>query len=106
MHGKKVKTIEENVAENIKYHAYDNGLLIKEYVVDQTVFYKVVSKVEYKEESVTVDKPKENKLLNSLQFGLDIAGFIPVYGEIADGVNGVIYTARGDALNARLSFPL
>ena len=47
---KESKTIEENVEENIKYHAYDNGLLIKEYVVNQTVFYEVVSKVEYKEE--------------------------------------------------------
>ena len=39
-----------------------------------------------------------------LQFGLDIAGLIPVVGEVADGVNGVIYAARGDALNAGLSF--
>ena len=26
LEGKKLKTIEENVAENIKYHAYENGL--------------------------------------------------------------------------------
>ncbi|MEK5146690.1 GH-E family nuclease [Psychrobacillus sp. FSL K6-4615] len=104
LEGKKLKTIEENVVENIKYHAYDNGLLIKEYVVNETVFYEVVSKVEYKEEAVTVDKPKENKFLDSLQFGLDIAGLVPGFGEIADGVNGAIYTARGDKLNATLSF--
>jgi len=47
--------------------------------------------VEYKEEAVTVDKPKENKFLDSLQLGLDIAGFIPVAGEIADAANGLIY---------------
>ena len=104
LEGKKVKTIEENVAENIKYYTYDNGLLIKEYVVDQTVFYEVVSKVEYKEEAITVEKPKENKFLDSLQFGLDLAGLIPVVGEIADGANGLIYTAKGDMLNAGLSF--
>ncbi|MEK3980645.1 T7SS effector LXG polymorphic toxin [Psychrobacillus sp. FSL K6-2836] len=104
LEGKKVKTIEENVAENIKYHEYDNGLLVKEYVVNQTVFYEIVSKVEYKEVAVSLDKPKENKFLDSLQFGLDIAGLIPVVGEIADGANGLIYTARGDALNATLSF--
>ncbi|MBO0587460.1 T7SS effector LXG polymorphic toxin [Sporosarcina sp. E16_8] len=105
LEGEKVTTIEENVEGNIKYHEYENGLLIKEYVVDQTVFYEVVSKVEYKEEeTVKVDKPKENKLLDSFQFGLDLAGLIPVVGEVADGVNGVIYTARGDALNAALSF--
>jgi len=105
LEGKKVNTVEENQDENIKYHMYENGLLIKEYVVGQTVFYEVVSKVDYREEeTVKVDKPKENKLLDSFQFGLDLAGLIPVVGEVADGVNGVIYTARGDALNAALSF--
>ncbi|WP_197485366.1 MULTISPECIES: ribonuclease YeeF family protein [Sporosarcina] len=105
LEGKKVNTVEENLDENIKYHMYENGLLIKEYVVGQTVYYEVVSQVDYKEEeTVKVDKPKENKLLDSFQFGLDLAGLIPVVGEVADGVNGVIYTARGDALNAALSF--
>ncbi|WP_421102284.1 T7SS effector LXG polymorphic toxin [Sporosarcina psychrophila] len=67
LEGKKVNTVEENLDENIKYHMYENGLLIKEYVVGQTVFYEVVSKVDYKEEeTVKVDKPKENKLLDSL----------------------------------------
>ncbi|WP_160117578.1 T7SS effector LXG polymorphic toxin [Filibacter tadaridae] len=105
LEGKKVSTVEENLQENVKYHMYESGLLIKEYVVGQTVFYEVVSKVEYKvEEIVKVDKPKENKLLDSFQFVLDIAGLVPVIGEAADGVNGVIYTARGDTLNAALSF--
>ncbi|SDN22122.1 DNA/RNA non-specific endonuclease [Psychrobacillus sp. OK028] len=104
LESKKVTTIEENVTENIKYHQYDNGLLIKEYVFNQTVFYEVVSKVEYKEEAVIVEKPKENKLLDSFQFVLDIAGLIPGVGELADGANGLIYTARGDTLNATLSF--
>ncbi|WP_188006828.1 LXG domain-containing protein [Sporosarcina sp. ANT_H38] len=105
LEGKKVTTIEENLEENIKYHEYENGLLIKEYIVGKTVFYEVVSKVEYKvEEIVKVDKPKENKLLDYFQVGLDIAGLVPVFGEAADGVNGVIYAARGDELNAALSF--
>ena len=105
LEGKKVTTIEENVEENIKYHEYENGLLIKEYVAGKTVFYEVVSKVEYKaEEIVKVDKPKENKLLDFFQVGLDIVGLVPVFGEAADGVNGVIYAARGDTLNAALSF--
>ena len=46
-------------------------------MINETVFYEVVSKLEYKEEAVTVDKPKENKFLDSLQFGLDIAGLVP-----------------------------
>ena len=69
-----------------------------------TVYYEIVSKVEYKEEAVQVEPPKENKLLDGFQFVLDVAGLIPVYGEIADGLNGVIYYARGDKLNASLSF--
>ncbi len=104
LEGKKVTTIEENPEKDVKYYAYENGLLIKEYVVGQTTFYEVVSKVEYKEESVQVDKPKENKVLNSFQFVLDIAGLVPIIGEAADGVNGVIYAARGDTVNAALSF--
>ncbi|WP_342512471.1 hypothetical protein MKY34_17910 [Sporosarcina sp. FSL K6-1522] len=104
LEGKKVETIGENVGENVKYHAYENSLLIKEYVEGQTVFYEVVSKVEYKEKSVTVDKPKENKVLDTFQFVLDIAGLVPVVGELADGANGVIYAARGDVTNAALSF--
>ena len=104
LEGKKVNTIEENLEENVKYHQYDNGLLIKEYAIGQTVFYEVVSKIEYKEESVQVDKPKENKGLDFIQTVLDLAGLIPGVGEIADGLNGIIYSARGDATNAVLSF--
>ncbi len=47
-------------------------------------------------------KPKN--LLNTLQVGLDLVGLIPGVGEIADGVNGIIYLARGDKVNAALSF--
>ncbi|WP_342512477.1 GH-E family nuclease [Sporosarcina sp. FSL K6-1522] len=35
---------------------------------------------------------------------LDIAGLVPVVGEVADGANGIIYSVRGDATNAALSF--
>jgi len=41
--------------------------------------------------------------LDVVQFGLDIAGLIPVYGEIADGVNALIYALRGDYVSAGLS---
>ncbi|MFJ5768821.1 T7SS effector LXG polymorphic toxin [Psychrobacillus sp. NPDC093180] len=104
LEGKKVTTVEENVEENVKYHQYENGLLVKEYLVGETVFYEVVSKVEYKQETVQVEKPKENKGLDIFQTVLDVAGLVPGFGEIADGVNGVIYTARGDKTNAALSF--
>lgn len=47
-------------------------------------------------------KPKN--LLDTLQVGLDLIGLIPGVGEVADGVNGLIYLARGDKVNAALSF--
>ena len=44
------------------------------------------------------------KILDGIQFLLNLAGLIPGIGEIADAINGGIYTLRGDALNAALSF--
>lgn len=43
------------------------------------------------------------KALDVLQVGLDLVGLIPGLGEIADGINAVIYLARGDYANAALS---
>ncbi len=42
-------------------------------------------------------------MLKTLQVGLDLAGLIPGFGEIADGLNAAIYYARGDKVNAALS---
>ncbi|KAF2518770.1 hypothetical protein E0W68_08455 [Flavobacterium salilacus subsp. salilacus] len=39
-----------------------------------------------------------------LHLALDIVGFVPVYGEIADVANGIIYTIEGDGINASLSY--
>jgi len=41
--------------------------------------------------------------LDGIQLGLDVAGLIPAVGEIADGVNAVIYLGRGDKANAAAS---
>ncbi|GIW99520.1 MAG: hypothetical protein KatS3mg111_2853 [Pirellulaceae bacterium] len=41
---------------------------------------------------------------DKVQLGLDVVGCIPVIGEAADGVNGVISLARGDHVGAGLSF--
>lgn len=38
-----------------------------------------------------------------MQTGLDMAGFVPGVGEVFDGINALIYSARGDYLNAGLS---
>lgn len=42
--------------------------------------------------------------LDGIQIGLDVVGLVPGFGEIADGVNGVISLARGDEAGAALSF--
>jgi hypothetical protein len=42
-------------------------------------------------------------VLDGVQTGLDFVGLIPGVGEIADGANALIYTARGDYVNAGLS---
>lgn len=42
--------------------------------------------------------------LEVIQTALDILGLIPGIGEVCDITNGVIYTIRGDGINASLSF--
>lgn len=42
-------------------------------------------------------------ILDGVQTGLDVVGLIPGVGEIADGVNALIYTGRGDYVNAAIS---
>ncbi len=46
---------------------------------------------------------EDSAFLDKLQTVFDIAGLFPVFGEVFDGVNALIYLARGDYLNAALS---
>ncbi|CAL2108676.1 conserved exported hypothetical protein [Tenacibaculum sp. 190524A02b] len=39
-----------------------------------------------------------------IHYGLDVGGMVPVVGEVCDITNGVIYTIKGDGVNATLSF--
>lgn len=39
----------------------------------------------------------------ALHLALDVAGLVPVVGEVADGANALIYLAEGDKINAALS---
>ncbi|HET6318019.1 MAG TPA: hypothetical protein VFG86_16310 [Chloroflexota bacterium] len=41
--------------------------------------------------------------MEAVHLGLDVLGFIPVVGEVANGLNAVIYLAEGDWTNAALS---
>ncbi|HTN89772.1 MAG TPA: polymorphic toxin type 47 domain-containing protein [Sorangium sp.] len=59
---------------------------------------------------VDLDKMREEaekswweKASDWVHTGLDIVGFIPGVGEIADGLNAVIYLAEGDYMNAAIS---
>ena len=42
--------------------------------------------------------------MNGIQTSLDIIGLIPGFGELADLLNGTIYTIRGDYVNAGFSY--
>jgi RHS repeat-associated protein len=57
------------------------------------------------DEVVVVAKKKKesSNWLSWVQTGLDIVGFIPVVGEIADGANALIYLSQGDYVNAGIS---
>jgi hypothetical protein len=61
-----------------------------------------VSEVEL-EEDTEEEKDLWGKVLNITQTVLDVAGIIPVIGEVADLANAGIYATRGDYTNAALS---
>jgi len=46
----------------------------------------------------------KDQILDGVQLALDIAGFVPVVGDVLDGVNGLISLARGNTVDAALSF--
>jgi len=52
---------------------------------------------------VVGEKKKSSNWLNWVQTGLDVVGFIPVVGEVADALNAVIFLAQGDYINAGIS---
>jgi hypothetical protein len=46
---------------------------------------------------------KNSEPIDWLQGGLDVAGLVPGYGEVADGINAIISTHRNDPIGATLS---
>src|SRR5690606_29135897 len=42
--------------------------------------------------------------IDNIQVALDVAGVVPLIGEVADAANGLISLARGDTVGAGLSF--
>ncbi|WP_062060687.1 hypothetical protein [Aquimarina longa] len=69
---------------------------------DQAVYWQEINKYDAEENG---GKPTTwSKWADSLQTGLDIAGLVPGFGEIADLANGCISLARGNYGDAALSF--
>ncbi|WP_135555998.1 polymorphic toxin-type HINT domain-containing protein [Paenibacillus cymbidii] len=57
-------------------------------------------------EDVSVEDEEQSnidEMLDYVQLGLDLAGFIPVGGAVADGLNALISLGRGDKTGAALS---
>ncbi len=45
-----------------------------------------------------------SNISSGLHLTLDVVGLVPVFGEVADLTNGVLYTIEGDGINATLSY--
>ncbi|MGM0836752.1 MAG: hypothetical protein ACQEV7_11380 [Bacillota bacterium] len=48
-------------------------------------------------------KNNKNSWSDMIHTGLDIAGFIPIFGAVADGANALMYAVEGDYANAALN---
>lgn len=53
--------------------------------------------------NLTAPNASENSFMDGVHIALDVAGFIPVVGDLADLANGVIFAAEGDWVNAGIS---
>jgi Pretoxin HINT domain len=49
------------------------------------------------------DWPELPSLSTAIHTGLDIAGMVPVFGELADGANAIVYVAEGNYTDAAFS---
>ncbi|PCD82360.1 hypothetical protein CNQ87_17385 [Lysinibacillus fusiformis] len=95
---KKAKAAVTKAKQQVKAAVKQTKQVVKEKVLP------VVKKAAQATTKAVKNAVKPKNLLNTLQVGLDLVGLIPGVGEIADGVNGIIYLARGDKVNAALSF--
>jgi RHS repeat-associated protein len=53
---------------------------------------------------VNIIDPSGASAIDAIQIALDAVGLVPGFGEVADGINGVIYLLMGDCVNAAFSF--
>ncbi|WP_324728523.1 hypothetical protein VO178_17475 [Lysinibacillus fusiformis] len=94
----KTKAAVTKAKQQVKAAVKQTKQVVKEKVLP------VVKKAAQATTNAVKNAVKPKNMLNTLQVGLDIVGMVPVVGEVADGVNGIIYAARGDKVNAALSF--
>ncbi|MEK4171434.1 RNase A-like domain-containing protein [Lysinibacillus sp. FSL L8-0312] len=95
---KKTKAAVSKAKQQVKAAVKQTKQVVKEKVLP------AVKKAAQATTKVVKNAVKPKNLLDTLQVGLDLIGLIPGVGEVADGVNGLIYLARGDKVNAALSF--
>jgi hypothetical protein len=95
---KKAKAVVSKAKQKVKTVVKQTKKVMKEKVLP------VVKKAAKATTKVVINAVKPKNLLDTIQLGLDIVGLIPIFGEVADLANGIIYLARGDKVNAALSF--
>ncbi|XZI79736.1 DNA/RNA non-specific endonuclease [Clostridium perfringens] len=71
---------------------------------DERLAYKFKQDIKEYAKNNKIDLVSDvDRFLDKLQTGLDIAGFIPIVGDIGDGINAFISLLRGDVSGAILS---
>lgn len=80
--------------ENTYYNARDKKLV---------TFKTAAEYYEYKELCEELDELDKGLVSTIIHNTLDLIGFVPGYGEIADGINAAFYFAEGDNVNGGLS---
>jgi hypothetical protein len=87
----------------VKSGAEGQGLIKQSYNIDTS--RDPVSALKPLEAQVMTNAKGQggNNAMDWVQGGLDVVGLVPGFGEVADGINALIYTARGDYVNAGLS---
>lgn len=101
--GKDNKTREQKILDNANknakggYYTYEGGKLT--YHKDEIG----AAMIDLIEKATNPWGRTPTEFLDNLQTALDVVGLVPGAGEVADGVNALIYTGRGDYTNASLS---
>lgn len=102
--GKIDSNIDEVFLESVS--SYVEVSMVDPVVTAQLVTYYNIqcAVLKYKHPTWTKRKIKFMAALEFVHIGLDIFGLVPVGGEVADMINGTLYTLTDDDVNAAFSF--